>query len=208
MPLNFSWTPLHPLPRRAVENSRIVNANDSKASGGAFQLQPFDADLWYQYVAPVSGCVSVSLCETGEFDSILAVYGGGATCACAPGNPTPLTCGDDTCGVGGGPSRVIFDGFADRCYAIRVGGWNGATGFADMMVEYVPAPDPEQAVPGDCDENLSLTLADQAGFDLCMLGPQRPWTFCCDCADLDGDGRVSLADFALRQNLPTSKFLR
>src|SRR5688572_29174108 len=45
--LSSSWTPVHPLPRRAVENSRIVNShsrtvksNDTKAYGGRFQYQP------------------------------------------------------------------------------------------------------------------------------------------------------------------------
>jgi hypothetical protein len=43
--VNRSCTPVHPLPRRAVEKSRMVNTSDSKASGGAFHVHPFGAGL-------------------------------------------------------------------------------------------------------------------------------------------------------------------
>src|SRR3954471_8625911 len=49
--LNNSWTPVHPLPRRAVENSRMVNSSDSRASGGAFQVHPLGAGF-ARYTTP------------------------------------------------------------------------------------------------------------------------------------------------------------
>src|SRR5688572_18907981 len=42
VPLSHSWTPNQPLPRRAIENSRMVSSSDGKAPGGAFQLHPLD----------------------------------------------------------------------------------------------------------------------------------------------------------------------
>ncbi len=95
----------------------------------------FRTDLWYEYIAPCDGTIRVSLCEGTSFDTMLAVYGGGTTCACPTGAPQ-LACGDDNCGIGGGPSEVVLNVTADRCYTIRVGGWNGSVGAGELSIAY------------------------------------------------------------------------
>jgi hypothetical protein len=91
--------------------------------------------------------VRASLCGTTNFDSILAVYGGtSSVCNCQQIFSAPLTCGDDTCGIGGGPSQVTFSATADRCYLIRVAGWNSSTGNGELQISYDTFCEPP---PGD-----------------------------------------------------------
>jgi len=112
--------------------------NDGPSPVNCAAAQPFGTDLWYEYVVPCNGSLTVSLCigTPSNFDTILAIYGGtGPTCTCPADNTTLLTCGDDTCGPGGGPSTVtVASAVSGRCYVIRVGGWSGAIGVGDMSV--------------------------------------------------------------------------
>lgn len=97
---------------------------------------PIGADIWYQYVAPCSGTVRASLCGTTTYDSVLAAYGSGLTCTCTDILGAPLACGDDTCGVGGGPSVVTFGATTGDCFLLRVGGWNNEIGSGVLHVSY------------------------------------------------------------------------
>ena len=92
--------------------------------------KPFVNDLWFTYVAPCTGTVTVSLCLDTDFDAIMAVYGGEATCDCPGDNSSLVRCGDDTCGPTGGPPSVRVDVTEQACYLVRVAGWSGATGWA------------------------------------------------------------------------------
>ena len=49
---------------------------------------------------------------------------------------------------------------------------------------------------GDCDPNGRLDLADFASLAGCMAGPGSDVPTECDCADMDLDADVDLADFA------------
>ncbi|MCH8147439.1 MAG: hypothetical protein IH987_05505 [Planctomycetes bacterium] len=101
--------------------------------------QPLTGDLWYDYVAPCCGVLTVSMCNIG-MDAMMAIYGGSETCECPANNSTLLGCGDDTCGPGGGPPVVSISVVKDGCYSIRAGGWNGATGSGDMTVSMACVP--------------------------------------------------------------------
>lgn len=53
-----------------------------------------------------------------------------------------------------------------------------------------------QSLPGDCDGDGDVDLADHAGLDACLGGPDVGFGFDCDCFDFDLDGDVDLEDFA------------
>jgi hypothetical protein len=138
--------------------------------------------------------VRASLCGATHFDSILAVYGGGTTCNCSQIFGSPLTCGDDTCGPGGGPSQVVFSAAADRCYLIRVAGWNGSTGNGVLQISY----DTFCESPGDCDGDFRVDTYDVAHFQNCYTGANGgPIPPHCTCVDLDGNGDVDQNDWRL-----------
>jgi hypothetical protein len=64
------------------------------------------------------------------------VYGGGAVCPCPTTMAGMLVCGDDTCGIGGGPAQVTFNVTAGMCYTIRVAGWSTETGTGVLNLSY------------------------------------------------------------------------
>jgi len=125
--------------------------------------QPSYPDLWYKYVAPCTGTVTASLCNTTNFDSIMDVYGGGAVCPCPTTSAGLITCGDDTCGISGGPSQVSFNVSAGACYTIRVSGWSGSTGTGVLDVTYntscviVPPMAPSRE-PGGIDKSRFVSM--------------------------------------------------
>jgi len=100
---------------------------DDLCNGGG--LDQIDNDVWFTYLAPAGGVLTVGTCGSG-FDTRLAVYDG-AGCS-APG--MLLACSDDGgCAAGTRQSRIELRVGAGRTYTIRVGGYNGSAG--DGVVE-------------------------------------------------------------------------
>jgi hypothetical protein len=54
-------------------------------------------------------------------------------------------------------------------------------------------------IPGDCDGNGSVDLADYENFAACLLGPLTDPGSECECFDLDDDEHVTARDFAVLQ---------
>ncbi len=93
----------------------------------------FQADVWFTYVAPCSGTMSISMCSGTRYDAVLAVYGpdeSGGECACPEKtNSTLLACDDDSCGGFATGSVVSIPALVEgACYTIRVGGWSSDSG--------------------------------------------------------------------------------
>ncbi len=113
-----------------IETDNRLATTDGPEAGGscvASGVDSFQADVWYDYVAPCSGRLSVRMCDGGHYDAMLAVYGShspDADCTCPLDNSKLLECDDDFCG-GGSVSAVVIDGVVEgACYTIRVGGWS------------------------------------------------------------------------------------
>lgn len=54
-------------------------------------------------------------------------------------------------------------------------------------------------VPGDCDSSGTVDFSDYNQFETCNLGPGNGLSVGCGCVDLDLDGHVSMADYAIFQ---------
>ena len=57
--------------------------------------------------------------------------------------------------------------------------------------------------PGDCQEDGDVDIFDYEAFSLCITGPKVPLETECVCYDVNHDGDVSLADFAIVQSAYT-----
>ncbi|MBC7770976.1 MAG: hypothetical protein H7210_00640 [Pyrinomonadaceae bacterium] len=135
-------------------------------------------DIWYNYPSSCNGVLTVDTCSDTNYDSKVAVYAYDGTCATIS-DATLVACNDDACGGSGLASRVSIPVQAGQNYAIRVGGYNGATGAGTLTLACVACP---------CDWNSSGTLTSQDFFDFIAA-------FFNDNADYNNDGQTSSQDF-------------
>lgn len=117
----------------------VANAAACTVSGDGGQT--FN-DIWYDYLAPCSGALTVSTCEqlggSSTYDSDLVIYSwNGVDC----NTQVFIACNDDdpnnACGgqAGGFHSTVTAAVTAGQHYLIRVGGWNsGDSGTGNLLV--------------------------------------------------------------------------
>ena len=74
-------------------------------------------DGWWSYTAPIDGTLTVSTCDTIDFDSDIALYSGDCTAL------TQLACGGDTPGCSGFTTTIETSVSANDVILIRIGGW-------------------------------------------------------------------------------------
>lgn len=117
--------------RCRVPTDTRLGSTDGPVGGGDCAMsgpENFQVDVWYEYVAPCAGSMSVQMCQAGLYDSMLAVYGtneSGGACPCPEDNTDLLICNDDYCGGFGTLSGLILDDVVEgACYLFRVGGWS------------------------------------------------------------------------------------
>ncbi len=106
-----------------------VPADDSLCSGAL--LGQLHRDLWWRFTPDTSGLLSVSTCNSANFDSDLAVYSG--TCS----NLQLIGCNGDAAGCSLFTSHVAdMPVAAGEEILIRVGGWaTTSIGSGDLIVE-------------------------------------------------------------------------
>lgn len=93
-------------------------------------------DVWYRVIAPCTGFLSASTCNTANFDTRLAIYDG-----CPNGrNPrlggSILSCDDDStfCSFSFPTTETTILAEAGTEYLIRLGGFNGTSGTGTLLV--------------------------------------------------------------------------
>lgn len=132
----------------------------------------FGNDIWYEYSASCTGVMRVSTCGSSSFDTVLAAY---AFC----GSTFSLACNNDGCPNPLGSSFNLVT-IAGTNYRIRLGGWNGATGAGELLVECNTAD-----LSGD-------GLIDGGDLGIMLASWGLP-----GAADLNGDGTVDGADLGI-----------
>lgn len=173
------------------------------ADGCQFDGQTYN-DVWFDFIAPTSGVLTVSTCNDAEYDTDLVVYAG---CDCE--TMVFAGCSDDGCGL---YSLLSIDVAEGECYKIRLGGWNQADQGNGRVTLSMADPECGNAVcepgenaencPGDCPGTTSCG----AGAGSCDVANGTPGCddvacceavcgfdpFCCDtawdelCVDLVG----------------------
>ncbi len=114
---------------RVFADNRLATTDGPPAAGECEPSGPdsFQADVWFEYMAPCSGALSIRMCDGTLYDSMLAVYGShepSGACVCPEGGQAFLACDDDSCFGFNSPSIVTLPRVVkDACYVIRLGGW-------------------------------------------------------------------------------------
>ena len=101
-----------------------LGTNAGASTDGPAACGSIGADVWYEWISPITAHTVVSLCNSvTDFDTVLAVYSGGCGGAL-------LACNDDaaSCLFGSTLSSVGFAAIEGTSYRIRIGGHSGATG--------------------------------------------------------------------------------
>jgi hypothetical protein len=101
------------------------------------------SDVWFVYTPPCTGQLAISTCSARRtFDTMLEAFTG----AC--GALQSLGCNDDAGGICSTGSLLNIGVTAHQPVWIRLGGYGGATGIADVLVDCVPFADGcWQAIP-------------------------------------------------------------
>jgi hypothetical protein len=127
---------------------------DTSQCDGTYMTE-CDPDVWYHLTACGTGTMSVSLCNTINFDSDLAVYTGDC------GDLSQIACNGDSSGCDNYSSSLevsVTEG--QSCY-IRVGGWNGATGSGQLTVDGPGDPcENEEECDGDINGDSMVNVDD------------------------------------------------
>jgi hypothetical protein len=136
-------------------------------------------DVWYLFVAPCTGSLTISTCGTAGFDTKLAAYAGNCPTA---GSPV-VACDDNTAGCTSNTSSMTFATTQNSVYYIRLGGLS-AGGAGSITATCTPSAPP---CPADFNDDGKVDGADLA----VLLGAWGSAN-----ADLDGNGTTDGADLA------------
>ena len=113
-----------------LSDNRLAQTDGPPADGNclASGADRFRADVWFDYVAPCSGSLTVQMCQGTDYDAMVAIYGTNESdgdCGCPGDMDASLACDDDSCGGPGGPAVATYENAVEgACYQIRVGGWS------------------------------------------------------------------------------------
>jgi len=100
----------------------VAATNDGASNCGSSTTSP---DVWYRYIAPGTGTITVDTCGS-NYDTVIAVHSG-----CPGALANTLACNDDSAICGGNPPRqssLTTNVTQGTTYLIRVCGFNNVTG--------------------------------------------------------------------------------
>ena len=139
----------------------------------------FYNDVWFTYVAPCTGEITVGTCDS-SFDSRIILYLGSD---CPGAGTSPLACSDDDCGDDSQVSGIALEG---STILIRVGSPDDVEGDGTLQISCEPFDTPCE---GDLDGDNKVNGSD-LGLMLAQWGSDGS-------ADLNDDGVVDGADLGL-----------
>ncbi|MFO0827955.1 MAG: hypothetical protein U0572_07360 [Phycisphaerales bacterium] len=128
-------------------------------SCGAFATNIYK-DVWFNYVPTGDGTLTLSTCNSADFDTIIAVYSsilpGLNTCPSTDGGLSTsvlVGCNDDAANCPGNTSQLSIDVAAGYAYKIRLGGYNGQGGSGTLSMQF-------QSVGAQCFDGVLVNGVD------------------------------------------------
>ncbi len=94
-------------------------------------------DIWYSYTAANGNSLTFETCGS-SYDTAIEVYDGNCNAL------NLIECNDDSCGLQS--SITVGTPVSGSTYYMRVGGWNGSTGFGTVLVTEGQPPAPPSPV--------------------------------------------------------------
>ncbi|MCH8968267.1 MAG: Ig-like domain-containing protein, partial [Planctomycetes bacterium] len=93
-------------------------------------------DVWYNYDATCSGTLTVSTCDTVNYDSKIGIYDG---CGACPYGGNEIGCNDDGEGCPLFSSLATADVVQGNCYTVRIGAFSPSdAGSGTVLVDCAP----------------------------------------------------------------------
>jgi hypothetical protein len=129
-------------------NNATTDGPGHVACSGGGNVQIFN-DVWFDWIAPCSGTVTLQTCGLADFDTKIAIY---QDCSCNELGPNLLGCNDNAPNCANQGSRLNVPVVEDQCYKIRVGGAGAAEGSGQLNITCNAAP------PNDDCDDASLTF--------------------------------------------------
>lgn len=135
-----------------VPFSTVQATNEADNSVGACGSSQNTRDVWFLYLAPRNGIVTLSTCTTTDYDSVVEVYSG-----CLRSGGQRLYCSDDSCSEHNEILTVPV--IAHQYYKIRVAGYAGDFGSGSLSVIDPPA------IVDTCASAVPISNAGTVSFD-------------------------------------------
>lgn len=118
---------------RLIDVGVTAYTNRGADSDGPSVCGSMGTDVWFRYIAPCTGTLTVGTCTAFRtYDTVLTAYSG-ASCT----GPV-LACNDDTGGACQLGSTISLPVNAGGAYTIQAGGFQGASGWAELVVTLFP----------------------------------------------------------------------
>jgi hypothetical protein len=157
-PLNTDCAGNTPLVADGI-NGPYSNLNGG-ISGVAWPCAPAQREVWFHYVAPLTGLLTANTCSAvRNFDTVIAVY---ANCSTS----TALGCNDDSCGQGSSVTVQVTQGVT---YYLRVGGRNAEQGNFELTLATVPVND-------ECQNAITVGIGTNGPFSSAFATTSTSWT--------------------------------
>ena len=123
-----------------AEGTHAVDNTASAVDGPNDCDSNMAGDVWFSYTASASGDATIETCGSAGTldDTVLIVYDGAA---CPVAGDACLASDDDGCTSPNFNSTVSMPVTAGTTYLVQVGGWNGATGTTDLVIDVAMAND-------------------------------------------------------------------
>jgi hypothetical protein len=112
-----------------IEEVASLSFDTTDATFDGPGLCQYSANIWYHYIATITGEVTIDTCGS-QYDTKLAVYSGSN---CYPTSSRLLACNDDACDW---QSAVTIDVTAGSSYLIEIGGYGSHKGQGVLHFTY------------------------------------------------------------------------